>query len=112
MAVEIHGTSFSLNATVYNSRSHRDAFAKLESSTNRGEKKSLRAVGIDVVATMKNKVFFGNGRFDDANGFEGTVEPQSSQLSGSSLDRLNMIVQSINGPTRGTTDTLRYSSQQ
>ena len=39
MAVEIHGRSFSLNATVYNSRSHRDAFAKLESSTNRGEKK-------------------------------------------------------------------------
>ena len=60
MAVEIHGRSFSLNATVYNSRSHRDAFAKLESSTNRGEKKKKKgvlraripAVGIDVVATM------------------------------------------------------------
>ncbi|XP_043528408.1 myogenic-determination protein-like isoform X1 [Frieseomelitta varia] len=51
-------------------------------------------------------------RFQPINGFEGTVEPQSSQLSGSSLDRLNMIVQSINGPARGTTDTLRYSSQQ
>ncbi|CAD1478516.1 unnamed protein product [Heterotrigona itama] len=51
-------------------------------------------------------------RFQPINGFEGTVEPQSSQLSGSSLDRLNMIVQSINGPTRATTDTLRYPSQQ
>ncbi|XP_043578756.1 nuclear fragile X mental retardation-interacting protein 2 isoform X2 [Bombus pyrosoma] len=51
-------------------------------------------------------------RFQPINGFEGTVEPQSSQLSGSSLDRLNMIVQSINGPTHGATDTLRYPSQQ
>ncbi|XP_017764675.1 PREDICTED: transcription factor SUM-1-like [Eufriesea mexicana] len=51
-------------------------------------------------------------RFQPINGFEGTMESQSSQLSGSSLDRLNMIVQSINGPTRGNTDTLRYVSHQ
>ncbi|XP_012176617.2 myogenic-determination protein [Bombus terrestris] len=51
-------------------------------------------------------------RFQPINGFEGTVEPQSSHLSGSSLDRLNMIVQSINGPTHGATDALRYPSQQ
>lgn len=44
--------------------------------------------------------------------FEEMLESQSSQLNGSSLDRLNMIVQSINGPICATTDTLRYPSHQ
>ncbi|XP_017799113.1 PREDICTED: transcription factor SUM-1 [Habropoda laboriosa] len=52
-------------------------------------------------------------RFQPINGFEAAVESQSPSISGSSLDRLNMIVQSINGPTRATTtDTLRYPSHQ
>ncbi|XP_043265902.1 myogenic-determination protein isoform X2 [Colletes gigas] len=50
-------------------------------------------------------------RFQPINGFEQT-EPQSPQISGSSLDRLNMIVQSINDPSRSTTETHRYPSHQ
>ncbi|XP_029038107.2 transcription factor SUM-1 [Osmia bicornis bicornis] len=51
-------------------------------------------------------------RFQPINGFEHTVESQSLQVSGSSLDRLNMIVQSINGPARTSTDGHRYPSHQ
>ncbi|CAK9805530.1 Myogenic-determination protein [Anthophora quadrimaculata] len=52
-------------------------------------------------------------RFQPINGFETAMESQSFSISGSSLDRLNMIVQSINGPSRATaTDTLRYPSHQ
>ncbi|XP_076178300.1 myogenic-determination protein nautilus isoform X2 [Ptiloglossa arizonensis] len=50
-------------------------------------------------------------RFQPINGFEQT-EPQSPQISGSSLDRLNMIVQSINDPSRSTGETHRYPLHQ
>ncbi|XP_076244846.1 myogenic-determination protein nautilus [Calliopsis andreniformis] len=52
-------------------------------------------------------------RFQPINGFEQT-EPQSAQMSGSSLDRLNMIVQSINEPPRPISESTsrRYPSHQ
>lgn len=51
-------------------------------------------------------------RFQPINGFEHAMESHSLQVTGSSLDRLNMIVQSINGPSRATTDVHRYPSHQ
>ena len=45
-------------------------------------------------------------RFQPINGFDHT-EPQSPQVCGSSLDRLNMIVQSINETSRSTSETAR-----
>lgn len=52
-------------------------------------------------------------KFQPINGFEGTTDSQSPQLTGSSLDRLSMIVQSINDTTtQGATNAFRYPSHQ